>query len=489
MYRSGKNGYSFPVRCAAAALCLILASGLPVYAEEISQSSGTENSSGQGLHLCDEDEYLLFYENNQRIMAFDSDGEYVAEFRDYTEASPQSVSKDSLVVSECDGQTSIFSFKTLCEVFSCASDAYSFMSTGRAVMAMERATGAFSVYNVDGDVLYHSDVAVRGSADAYAPNICFYEITSGYLCGVESGGRGLVVQVGNDGSSRLITDPFIKENILDWNSYVFGDLLIVTEWDEDRGQTGAAYDLDGNLVMDNIRDLIRDEGSRFEDYQHWESNLTFVTRKEENGTYTIYDRDLNAVGNVTKEKADAIYRSVDGKVPGGWCQELDGIVEGFVPLNSGFFMSIVPETRFTPYAEKEDEYVILGEDGDLLHAPKYPGEKLYSAGTGYFVYKTDTGGFRIRRADDGSIFPSEDAVFDPEKTILQSEAGIAVYEWGEGCAFYDLEGNLTYTSETAWVEPWKNGYFFMQRGIYQGYVDINGKWVMRRMLSWQTEYV
>lgn len=483
MFRSGKSRCTIPVWCAAAVLGVSLMAGVSSFAEE----AGTD--SGQGLRLCDEDEYLLFYENNQHIMAFDSDGQYVTEFLDYSEATPQSVSKDSLIVSERDGETVVFSFKTLQEVFSCPSGEYSFMCTGKAVMAIERPTGTFSIYNTDGDVLYHSDVSVNRSTEWNDCNIQFYELASGYLCGLEIAGRSLVVQVGNDGSSRLVTDPFIKEIVFDWNSYVFGDLIIRNEWNDDTGRIGTAYDLDGNLVMDNICNMVNDEETRYEDYQSWNDNLTFVIRREENGTYTIYDRSLNAVGTVTKEKAESIHRSVNGRVPGGFCEELQGTVEGFVPLNSGIFMSIVPETIHAPYTETENEYVILCGDGTLLHVPKHAGEQLYSAGTGYFVYTTETGDFRIRRADDGSIFPSDDAVFDSEKMIFQSESGLAVFNWEDGCTFYDLDGNVTYTSETAWVEPWKNGYFYMRRGIYNGYVDINGKWIMRRMISWQTEFV
>lgn len=484
MFRSDKNRKLFPARIAAALLGMSLMACMASFAGE------TDADGGQGLHLCDDDEYILFYENNQHIAVFDSDGSYVTEFLDYSEATPNSVSKDSLILSERDGQISIFSFKTLQEVFSGPSEDYYVVSTGKAAIAAENTTGIFSVYNTDGDILYHSDIALCRSADEYGQMmIRFYELSSGYLCGVQIGGRSLVVQVGNDGSSRLITNPFIKQNVLDLNSYVFGDLLIVCEWNDDTGRIGTAYDMDGNVVMDNIRELIKDERSRFEDYQFWDENLTFVIREEEDGTFAIYDRSLDIVGTVTKEEADTIYNSMNGKVKGGYCAQLQGIVKGFVPFNSGRFMSIVPETLYAPYTETDEEYVILGEDGTLLHAPKYPGEKLSSAGTALFVYETGTGEFRVRRADDGSIFPSNDVLFDPEKSIYLSETGLAVCNWGEGCTFYDLDGNMTYTSETAWVEPWKNGYFFMRRGIYNGYVDINGKWVMRRMISWQTEYV
>ena len=118
MFRSGKSRGSFPARCAAAALGICLMAGMLSFAGE----TGTD--SGQDLRLCDEDEYLLFYENNQHIMAFDSSGQYVAEFLDYSEATPQSISKDSLVVSERDGQTVVFSFKTLQEIFSCPKEDY-----------------------------------------------------------------------------------------------------------------------------------------------------------------------------------------------------------------------------------------------------------------------------------------------------------------------------------------------------------------------------
>ena len=469
----------------------------------------------EGLRLCEENEYLLHFGSHSFIQVFDADGKYITEFQDYSYGCPLCIAADSMVISCENGVNKAILVKTGQVIFEGRVKDYLIENTNDILVSVNKYNGSFAVYNNTGVEIYCSgdgafaqtDLAAGGALPESEPGrspmpdggwyipdgvrnapgegsleckAVIYPLDGGNLVYVRAGDKKSALLVRADCTCSVFDNPILFPRLEDYGTFSFGRYLGICRGDED---IWDLYDLEGNQVMGGFFEQCREDMFSDGYSQRYRGTEAAYVLREENGKIIFYDHDLHSCGELDPEDIEyGRFVCSHGMMEGIYLPEPGGICEGMIPYNDGYWPCYTDVVRKVPWTSTEEGYLIFGEKGDMIRAPYFEGEELYVAGTGYVVYKHMGGDLIIRKRDTFeplASVPGNDSDYGMGTKVYVIESGVIIAHKDGTTTCYDNEGNLAYIAENARVYPWKCGRLHVYRGIYEGYTDIYGRWLIR----------
>ena len=462
------------------------------------------SSAARTSGFCAEDEYFLLYGNNHHIGIYGSDGTKQGEFVAYSDIRPLTIGTDAIISLLYNGEVVGFSTRTMEPIVSFPENAAFLIPCEDTLLTVETFSGTISLYNSAGTCFYQNtltDVPLSGER----PGGCFMKLDSGYLIGVRFDEviRWIFVE-GQTFQTRELNSSVFRSIEPGWGLYSFGDWLITTKWLD--GETvGTVYDLDGNVILEHVDGIVTEECKRYEKLmRHYAGSdkAVYLLKNREDGLTNVFGPSLVLKGSLDLTETDSSFYMTcrNGILEGLPADELGGrICDGFFEYESSP-QRMMDNHHYAPYAVLENGY-LLYMDGHPVFIPepedgsRQEALQIESVNSWYYVSR-ENGTRVIRRISDGSVFPEEGSVFPDNAVICLSGDSVCVrwlsyvpeysYQYyapddDSIFRFYGPEGNQTWeaTGTEIWFEPWRNGYFHIYRGVYEGFCDRYGNWAFR----------
>ena len=442
--------------------------------------------------LCSEDEVIIILNRDQEFSIYDCRGNKIGKWRTYGDVySASIVDRDTVMAYRKDDAKEVFSFRTMGVLLSFPAEDYLVAAEGKHVLAVNKKTGLISFYDSSGTLLFEGEGPV--SEREWGPTMKMIRLQSGWVIYSAAEEKARAVYVGNDGMIKEIVSDVIKKGATEGYIQAFGENLYITYYDD---EMSFVADFDGVHLLDDIEDCLYSERTQTADFYErfsWYLRSPDFVMQETDGMYVIYDKNLSVVGQVPTDPEDDYYRpeTSGGYVAGIPYRELLGkTCDGFVECGSGKY----------PYAQMNNGCLVFWDD-IVVALPVPAGETLVSFSEAYFVTKredetvTDEYGGHptirsVWRRDDGSLF-LQNGKDGNDFHVNLSETGLSIFAYGVPDEYsstqylYNNQYELAFPpGVNTYLRPFKNGYWYTNRGVYTGIIDVEGNWVVRE-IAWE----
>lgn len=434
--------------------------------------------------LCDKDEYILLSTGNGSAEIYDSQGECVGSCRAYLDDmyGAATVKKNLLLDYMEEDVISVYSMAELKTILELPGSEYYIQVNGDVCLTVNKNTGQFCLYDCHGNMMYRSGES-EWTEGEYQGRLLVLD--QGYLIGscrftdAEPVPALGPIWLSKDGQERReVTDAYLTEAFANWETQEFGDNLLIYSWEN---ETGAVYDLDGNILLDQIEAYLYPYTEEHWFYSYNYNMKIALACQNVDETYIVYDTQLQECADfpaLNLEHWDLGYAG--GFIKGMTYQQLEGAVcDGFV---------LYKDKTWCPYAQTEQGCIVYA-DGKLVSVPLEEGQNLNSFNERYAVL-----GYDQAEMYSTSLIDRETGEVLAESHWNEND-GIS-FEIGEDYCIItnmkaegedlqtsftirDNENQILCSAEKASAGIWENGYIVMKRGNYHGIADPEGNWIVK----------
>ena len=432
--------------------------------------------------ICQEDEQVLLSVPGNEVTllyAYDDEGNRLGKLPSLSWGfQAKVIRKDTLFSPDGDPQ-SVLRAGDLQIIASFPEEEYSVHVLDDCYVTLEKGGNKAVLYGSSGQVL--GNVPFSRGFDPERDYSCeLFELTDAWLLKVTDYNENQWGLIYKDGwISNEIREPALLEKLNDDEGAVntLGNFIVWQPYSylEDRSD-GVVMTQEGLVIMDGIDECMTDSVPPYPydlqvsgSYERHEP-ASFVVRNNGNG-YDLYDAALNHAGSAASLPEYPM--CAGGFMQGFASEELDGnVCAGFLTDCSDFSL--------VPYAYSGDRILIRRKGETALE----PAEGVPSCiSDGYYVSEYGEG-TRVYRRSTGELIAEYDRI--PQSCVSLGRDGIRMDDeqsgeewWNIPCTVYDNEGNVAFRIRDRFLAAFVNGTWASRRGIYQGILDMKGKWILK----------